>query len=134
MTIVQFHLTAATLGPLFVSASAPANRGCWHRDGRDGRRQMVTLALRFFRLSASETVEFRASGTLLATTLARALDHARRPARARRDCASALRVAPGGAWLWPSSALAAEMLGRYLFFVSAVPKHMAAPYLGSEAA
>ena len=25
-------------------------------------------------------------------------------------------------------------LGRYLFFVSAVPRHMAAPYLSSEAA
>ena len=33
-------------------------------------------------------------------------------------------------------ALSAEILGRYLFFVSVVPKHMAAPYLqiGSEAA
>ena len=31
-------------------------------------------------------------------------------------------------------ALAGETLGRYLFFVSAVPKHLAAPYLGSEAA
>jgi hypothetical protein len=26
------------------------------------------------------------------------------------------------------------LLGRYLFFVCAVPKHLAAPYLGSEAA
>ena len=31
-------------------------------------------------------------------------------------------------------ALAGEILGRYLFFVSAVPKHMTAPYFGSEAA
>ena len=32
--------------------------------------------------------------------------------------------------------LAAEILGRYLFFVTVVPKHMASPYLqiGSEAA
>jgi hypothetical protein len=33
-------------------------------------------------------------------------------------------------------ALGGEILGRYLFFVSVVPKHMAAPYIpaGSEAA
>jgi DMSO reductase anchor subunit len=33
-------------------------------------------------------------------------------------------------------ALAGESLGRYLFFVSVVPKHMTTPYLamGSEAA
>jgi hypothetical protein len=28
-------------------------------------------------------------------------------------------------------ALASEILGRYLFFVSAVPKHLAAPYLAT---
>ena len=37
-------------------------------------------------------------------------------------------------WLAFVLALAAETIGRYLFFVSAVPKHLAAPYLGSEAA
>ena len=31
-------------------------------------------------------------------------------------------------------ALVGELLGRYLFFVSAVPTHMTAPYIGSEAA
>jgi hypothetical protein len=37
-------------------------------------------------------------------------------------------------WLAFAATLAGETLGRYLFFVSAVPKHMVAPYLGSEAA
>ena len=39
-------------------------------------------------------------------------------------------------WVALVVALAGELLGRYLFFVSVVPKHMAAPYLelGSEAA
>jgi hypothetical protein len=37
-------------------------------------------------------------------------------------------------WLAFAIALAGETMGRYLFFVSAVPKHPAAPYLGSEAA
>jgi DMSO reductase anchor subunit len=37
-------------------------------------------------------------------------------------------------WAACGLALAGEIVGRYLFFVSAVPKHPAAPYLGSEAA
>jgi len=37
-------------------------------------------------------------------------------------------------WLALLLALAAETMGRYLFFVSAVPKHLAAPYLEGEAA
>jgi hypothetical protein len=47
-------------------------------------------------------------------------------------------VAQGTAlvWLAAALALAAEVAGRYLFFVSVVPTHMASPYLemGSEAA
>jgi DMSO reductase anchor subunit len=43
------------------------------------------------------------------------------------------RVMP---WAAFALALASEIVGRYLFFVSVVPKHMATPYLelGSEAA
>jgi hypothetical protein len=37
-------------------------------------------------------------------------------------------------WAACGLALAGEVVGRYLFFVSAVPKHPAAPYFGSEAA
>ena len=33
---------------------------------------------------------------------------------------------PAALWVAFALALAGEMLGRYLFFVSAVPKHMAA--------
>jgi DMSO reductase anchor subunit len=41
---------------------------------------------------------------------------------------------PVALWIAFALALASEMIGRYLFFVSAVPKHLAAPYLGNEAA
>jgi hypothetical protein len=41
---------------------------------------------------------------------------------------------PLARWLAFAFVLAAETIGRYLFFVSAVPKHLAAPYLESEAA
>ena len=38
------------------------------------------------------------------------------------------------AWENAAVALAGEVMGRYLFFVSAVPKHMVAAYVGNEAA
>ena len=38
----------------------------------------------------------------------------------------------GSAGLGFALALGGELLGRYLFFVSVVPKHMAAPYLTVE--
>ncbi len=96
--------------------------------------QLVTLALRFFRLTASDGVELRASGTLLATTLARRF-LARGVLLALGGIALPLFTAhPVVLWLAFSMVLAGEILGRYLFFVSAVPKHMVAPYLGSEAA
>ena len=41
-----------------------------------------------------------------------------------------LLVAP--AMLALTLAIGAEILGRYLFFVSVVPKHMAAPYVPVE--
>jgi hypothetical protein len=40
----------------------------------------------------------------------------------------------GALWIAFGLALLGEALGRYLFFVSAVPKNMAAPYLAGEAA
>jgi DMSO reductase iron-sulfur subunit len=134
-TIVHFHLTAATLGPLFaasVGAGDPRLLGvaCAVMAGA----QLMALALRFFRLSASDVVELRASGRLLATVLA-----------SRFVLRGVLLVLGGIAlplftsnasvlWLALVMVLAGEILGRYLFFVSAVPKHMVAPYLGSEAA
>jgi hypothetical protein len=47
-----------------------------------------------------------------------------------------LATAPATWWSALAVALAAELMGRYLFFVSVVPKHMVAPYLqiGTEAA
>ena len=45
-----------------------------------------------------------------------------------------LPLAVPGAWSLAAAlvlALAAQILGRYLFFVSVVPKHLAAPYLAT---
>ena len=134
-TVVQFHLTAATLGPLFVSAiGAGEPRLLGIAAASMAATQMVALALSFFRLSVSDTVELRASSTLLATTFAWHLI-----LRGTLLVVGAIALPlftshPAVLALALAAALAAELLGRYLFFVCAVPKHLAAPYLGSEAA
>jgi Fe-S-cluster-containing dehydrogenase component/DMSO reductase anchor subunit len=137
LTPVQFGATAAVLGPLFaaavgageVSTLAPAV-------ALFALIQMVLMAIAVLRLIASDTIELRGTARLLATSLAR-------PVIAR-----ALLLVIGGIviplttveapWVWVSLALvlASEMLGRWLFFTSVVPKHMTTPYLpiGSEAA
>lgn len=134
-TIVHFHLTAATLGPLFAAAVGAGDpRWLGIAAAAMAGAQLVTLALRFFRLTASDGVELRASGTLLATTLA-----SRFVLRGVLLVVGAIALPlftahPAVLWVALLTALAGETLGRYLFFVSAVPKHMMAPYLGSEAA
>ena len=134
-TLVQFNLTAATLGPLFAAAvGAGDSRWLAVAAATMAGAELVVLALRFFRLSASDTVELQASARLLATTLASPLI-ARGVLLALGAIALPLFTShPAALWVAFALALGGETLGRYLFFVSAVPKHMAAPYLGSEAA
>jgi Fe-S-cluster-containing dehydrogenase component/DMSO reductase anchor subunit len=135
LTLVQFHLTAAVLGPLFAATVGTGDpRWLAVAAAVMAGAALVVLALRFFRLSASDTVELRASATLLATTLA-----SRFLLRGALLALGAIAlplftVHPIALWGAFTLALGGEMIGRYLFFVSAVPKHMAAPYLGSEAA
>jgi Fe-S-cluster-containing dehydrogenase component/DMSO reductase anchor subunit len=134
-TLVQFNLTAATLGPLFAAA-AGAGDSRWLAvvSALMAGSAVVALAIRFFRFSAADAVELRATARLLATTLAPhliargvllALGAIAIPLYTRNPTALVIALV---------LAFGAELLGRYLFFVSAVPKHMTAPYLGSEAA
>jgi DMSO reductase anchor subunit len=96
--------------------------------------QFVALATKFFNLSGGETSELRASSKLLATTFRRHLI-ARGVLLALGAISLPLFTSdPRALWIAFALALASETIGRYLFFVSAVPKHLAAPYLGSEAA
>jgi DMSO reductase anchor subunit len=135
-TLVQFYLTAGTLGPLFAAAvGAAGDPGLLGiAAATTAGAQLITLALRFFKLTASDSIELRASGTLLATTLASRFV-LRGVLLALGAIALPLFTAhPAVLWVAFAAALAGETLGRYLFFVSAVPKHMVAPYLGSEAA
>jgi len=135
LTLVQFHLTAATLGPLLAAAVGTGDpRWLAVAGATMAGAVLVVLAVRFLRLSAADVVELRASATLLATTLMPRL-LLRGVLLAFGAIALPLfTVHPIALWGAFTLALGAELLGRYLFFVSAVPKNMAAPYLGSEAA
>ena len=137
LTLVQFNLTAAALGPLLAAALGASDaRGLALAAAAMGGAQLVFIALRFVRLVAGNTIELQGTARLLSTTF--------KP----HFIASGVMLAVGGValpllatstatwWAALLVALSAEILGRYLFFVSVVPKHMAAPYLqiGSEAA
>ena len=134
-TLVQFNLTAATLGPVFAAAIGAGNAR-WLAVGSATMAGMLlaVLASRFFWLSGSDSIELHSTGRLLATTL-----KSRLLLRAILLASGAIAVplfTTNAVALWGAFALAlcGEFLGRYLFFVSAVPKHMSAPYVGSEAA
>ncbi len=132
---MQFILTAATLGPLFAAAVGTGDsRWLALVTATMAGALIVVLALRILRLSASDSVELQGTGRLLATTLSRHL-LARGVLLALGAIAVPLfTVNPLALWVAFLLALGGEILGRYLFFVSVVPKHMSAPYLGSEAA
>jgi formate dehydrogenase iron-sulfur subunit len=139
MTLVQFNLTAGTLGPL-CAAAAGAGEVRWLgiAAAAMGGAQLLLLAVRFLRCMAADSLELRGTARLLSTVLARPL-----LARGVLLVAGAIvlplvAVSPGPAEAGryvPVAALAValggEILGRYLFFVSVVPTHLAAPYVAA---
>jgi DMSO reductase anchor subunit len=138
-TLLQFNLTAAVLGPLFAAAIAGGNLR-WLAIGATtmASAQFVLLALRFFRCISSDSLELRGTARLLSTVLKGRLI-LRGALLAIGAIAIPLLVAGSGpAEAGHSSLLAAlllatigEIVGRYLFFVSVVPKHLAASYIAS---
>ncbi|MBI4888661.1 MAG: dimethyl sulfoxide reductase anchor subunit, partial [Acidobacteria bacterium] len=147
-TVLQFHLTAGVLGPLFAAAAAVGDPR-WLALAAAGMAgaQVVLLALCVFRCIASDSLELRGTARLLSTVLAGRL-LARGILLGLGAVVLPLAASSAGPAEGPAKAghyvlvvalvlaTAAEILGRYLFFVSVVPKHMAAPYLplASEAA
>src|SRR5262249_23554605 len=73
-TIVQFNLTALTIGPLLAAAVGTGADG-WLAVAAAvmAGTELVVLALRFFRMSASDSIELQASARLLASKLSRLL-------------------------------------------------------------
>jgi DMSO reductase anchor subunit len=137
-TLLQFNLTAAILGPLFAAAAvAGANRwlalGAASMAGAQRRCSPCASSVPI----ASDSLELKGTARLLSTVLAGRLvlrgllpgDRGDRVAAPRDGLADA----PGQLLMVVALlvALAAEIIERYLFFVSVVPKHLAAPYIAS---
>ena len=138
-TLVQFNLTAAILGPLFAAAVGVGDaKWLAVASATMAGGQFVLLAVRFLRCIASDSLELKGTARLLSTVFAKQL-----VARGVLLAAGAIvlpLLAPsveadlqvGLHVLALTLAIVGEILGRYLFFVSVVPKHMAAPYVAVE--
>ena len=136
-TLLQFNLTALVLGPLFARTAGIGNPA-WLAVASSSAAGLlfVLIAVRFFRLIAADAPELRGTARLLSTVFA-----SRLVARCVLLAMGAV-VLPLAGDARPLSGLAlalavgSEIAGRYLFFVSVVPMHMATPYVSthSEAA
>jgi DMSO reductase anchor subunit len=129
-TVAEFFSSALLLGPLFVTAMNVSDTPAliWFAVA-GGVAQLVTQMLKLLWLSQSEAFELRASARLLSTRL-------RTPLLVR------LSILVLGAILCPpvasngvaavavfAAVLVGEWLGRWLFFVSVVPKMAAASFI-----
>jgi DMSO reductase iron-sulfur subunit len=131
-TLADFFLTAALLGPLFATAiGAAQGRIPTLVAATAASAQLLNQALRFLRLTSSDSFEQQASARLLSTALAKPF-LLRGALLVLGGIALPLAVSrPARLAAFPI-ALLAEVLGRYLFYVSVVPKNIAAPYLAAE--
>jgi formate dehydrogenase iron-sulfur subunit len=134
-TILEFYLCAAFTGPLLASLFIPSPRHTLIHAAAGGAVALVVQqTIKIMWLRSSSVFELRAAGELLRYRLF--------PKFALRLCALAamvlvLEFLTANLWLRALCLLLAagtELLGRYLFFVSVVPKNMAAPYLREKRA
>ena len=129
-TLLQFNLTGALLGPLFAMAVNVGDpKWLALASAAMAGAQFVLLAVRFLRCIASDSLELKGTARLLSTVFARHL-LARGVLLAAGAVVLPLIGAPAAFAL--TLAFGAEILGRYLFFVSVVPAHMATPYIPVE--
>lgn len=127
-TIAEFFLTAAILGPLLLAAMGTGGVELrWFATGA-AMAQLLNQAWKFVRLIRSEEFERQASARLLSNELASRF-LLRQGLTALGGVALAVAGYPIPAFL---AAFAGEVLGRYLFFVSVVPKNMAMTFFGQH--
>jgi DMSO reductase anchor subunit len=132
-TLAEFYSTAVLLGPLFVQV-VDGEIPSWVRVtaaiGASG--QLIVQLLKFLWLSRSEVFELRASSLLLSGRLQN-LFVTRLAVLTVAGVLLPLMSTRG--WIIAvafAAALASEWLGRYLFFVSVVPKNIAAAFASGE--
>jgi DMSO reductase anchor subunit len=131
-TISDFFLTGTLLGPLFaVAIGASQGRLLTLIGVAAASAQMLNQTLRFLWLIGSDSFELQASARLLSTRLARSM-LLRGALLLTGGIAFPLADSHAARFAVLPLALAGEILGRYLFYVSVVPKNMAAPYLGAQ--
>lgn len=133
-SLAEFYLTGLFAGLLFAALLMPGAR---HQLSEIAGVAVLLMLLqqivKLLWLSNAEAFELRGAGTLLSTTL--------RPfflLRAAGLLLLALVLAHQGSAEWVAesafvASLALEITGRWLFFVSVVPKNMAASYLRGAA-
>jgi formate dehydrogenase iron-sulfur subunit len=126
-TVAEFFATGLLLGPLFIRAL-----GVWdstsltYAAAAGGAVQLTTQTLKFLWLSRSEQFELRASSLLLSGQLRRAF-LGRMTLLVAVGIVGPLIADPGFASAAVFAvALVGEWGGRWLFFVTVVPKNMAA--------
>ena len=134
-TVAEFFSTALLLGPFFITVLYSAHLPPWvfWAVAAGGTSQLLTQVMKFLWLTQSETYELRGSSILLGGHLrhlflirlailiiAGILIPLGAPSGLRLDLAFAF-------------ALLGEWLGRYLFFVTVVPKNMGAAFTRSTA-
>ena len=139
-TIAEFFSTALLLGPMFVRAldshALAGAEGLWIARAAmaGGAAQLLTQSLKFLWLARSEEFEPRASALLLSGRLKRAflirlallvVAGIALPLETSSAATAAFALALG---------LGAELLGRWLFFVSVVPKSIASTFAMGRAA
>jgi Fe-S-cluster-containing dehydrogenase component/DMSO reductase anchor subunit len=140
LTLAQFGATALLLGPLLTAAVGAGDvavlRGAIVFAAA---LQALLVVSGFLRAVASDRIEMRGTARLLSTQLAvpfvlrgilLATGGVVLPLVADSQSLGADSQLVLGLSL--ALALAGEIAGRYLFFVSVVPKHLAAPYLAID--
>ncbi len=136
-TLAEFFSTALLLGPLFVwtleTNAIGTQADVWLARGvvAGGAAQLLTQVLKFFWLSRSEQFELRASALLLSGRLKNAF-----LTRLALLIVAGIVLPLSASTHWAvagalSLTLVGEWLGRWLFFVSVVPKNMAAAFTKS---
>ena len=121
--MVDFHLTGFLLGPAFLRAmgvGVPATLIATF-----AAAQLMNQLLKLLRLMRSDEFELKASARLLSQDLERVFI-----ARLAMLVVGGIGFTLAGfPILALIAALAGELTGRYLFFVSVVPRNMALPWL-----
>ncbi|HEV2280488.1 MAG TPA: DmsC/YnfH family molybdoenzyme membrane anchor subunit [Acidobacteriaceae bacterium] len=134
-TLAEFFLSAAFSGPLFAALFLPdLQRSLLVFAAGAAAATLLEQMVRLLWLANSDVFEMRATARLLSTRL--------RPWLLARAAgligASFLLMRPTAGVAWTMAALvlalALEVLGRWLFFVSVVPKSVASTYLQAREA